>query len=130
MQNTGGPTEGGFRAGIETGPDGESTGNIICYPSFNPNCKVVTLPKSGNYSAGFLSLPEPKRFHDEVLTNATAEINQILSKVLRETSRDSRRSSLHVVLLDEGPMLVWADSEVMETNDIRKGSSKAHAAVW
>lgn len=119
MQNQ--PSEEGFRAGIETGPDGESTGNIICYPSFDPNCKVVRLPKDGaSSSTGFLSLPEPTRFHDEVLIKATQEINEILVKVAQETKRDSRKTSLHVLLADDGPMLIWVDSMAMPMDDIRK----------
>ena len=129
MQNNG-PTEEGFRAGIETGPDGEPTGSIICYPSFSPNCRVVRLPKDGDTSTGFLSLPEPSRFHDEVLINATQEINEILTKVGRETSRDSRKTSLHVLLADDGPMLVWVDTMAMPTDDIRKASRGSHMKTW
>jgi hypothetical protein len=118
------PTEGGFRAGIETGPDGEPTGNIICYPSFDPNCKVVRLPEGvASTSTGFVSLPEPTRFHDEVLIKATKEINKILMNVAQETKQDSRKTSLHVFLADDGPMLIWVDAMAMPMDDIRKFSS-------
>ncbi|UFH57716.1 hypothetical protein [Spirosoma sp. KNUC1025] len=126
MQNNEQPTEGGFRAGIETGPDGKPSGNIICYPSFNPNCIVVTLP-TDNLSTGFLSLPSPTKFHDEVLIKATKEMNDILAKVAQQTSQDSRKTSLHLFLADEGPMLIWVDSMAMETNDIRKVPEMAHS---
>jgi len=117
------PTEGGRRAGIETGPDGKPTGNIVCYPSFNPNCIVVSLPSGGaSISTGFLSLPEPTRFHDDILIKATREINEVLAKMARETKRDSRKTSLHLFLAEDGPMLIWVDSMAMPTDDIRKVS--------
>lgn len=116
--------ESGFRAGIETGPTGDPTGNIICYPSFDPNCKVVRLPEDvASISTGFVSLPEPTRFHDEVLIKATNEINKILMKVAQETKRDSRKTSLHVFLAEDGPMLIWVDAMAMPMDDIRKFSS-------
>lgn len=125
-----GPEEDGFRAGIETGPDGKSTGNIICYPSFSPNCKVVTKPQAGNnLNTGFLSLPEPTRFHDKVLIEATEEINKVVARVTQETKRDNHKASLHVYLAPEGPMLIWADGMAMPTDDIRKGSAAKHASM-
>jgi hypothetical protein len=111
------PEEGGFKAGIEIGPDGKPTGNIVCYPTFNPNCIVVRLPQGGAVtSTGFLSLPEPTPFHDEVLINATIDINKIVAKV--ETDCGSRKGQLHVVLTKNGPMLVWARAMVMPMIDI------------
>src|SRR5260221_9543392 len=112
-----GAQEDGFRAGIETGPDGQPTGNIICYPTFNPNCKVVRLPTGSNQNAGFLSPPEPTPFHDKVLIEATQAINKILLKVAQDTKPDNRRS-LHVYLANDGPMLIWADAMAMPTGDI------------
>jgi hypothetical protein len=96
------------------GPDGAPTGHIICYPSFSPNCTVVTN--------GFTSLSAPTRFHDEVLTKATQEINEILMKVVRESKQDFRKSNLHLVLTDDGPILVWVGSMAMRVDDIRKVS--------
>jgi hypothetical protein len=128
MQNTG-PTEGGFRGGIEIGPDGESTGKIVCYPSFDPNCTVVRLPQPGlSSSGGFISLPEPTHFHDAVLMRATKEINQVLLKMAKETEADSRKTSLHLFHSKDGPMLIWVDTMAMPTDDIRKGSS--HMKPW
>jgi hypothetical protein len=124
-----GPEEGGFRAGIETGPDGKPTGNIICYPTFSPNCKVVTLPSANNLNSGFVSLPEPTRFHDKALIEASQEINKILVKVTQETKRNNPKASLHVYLAHHGPMLIWADAMAMPTDDIRKGSAMKHAAM-
>jgi hypothetical protein len=119
------PTEGGFRAGVEIGPDGEKTGNIICYPSFDPNCIVVRLPKQGALdSTGFLSLPDPLPFHDETLVDATAQINEILTKVL--SKKDSRKGDLHVLVTPEGPMLAWVRAMVMETPDVRKIGTMKH----
>jgi hypothetical protein len=119
-----GPTEDGRRAGIETGPDGKPTGNIVCYPSFNPNCIVVSTPSKGEIaSTGFLSLPEPTRFHDELLQKATREINDILLRVTREAKRESHKSGLHLFLAKEGPMLIWVDTMAMQTDDIRKTSA-------
>jgi hypothetical protein len=115
----------GFRAGIERGPDGESTGNIICYPSSDPNCKVVTLPKPGVIdSTGFLSLPEPAPFHDDTLIKATAAINGVLEKVL--STNEPRKGNLHVVFLEDGPMLAWVRSEAMPVDDIRKPGTITH----
>ena len=122
-----GPEEGGFRAGIETGPDGKSTGNIICYPSFSPNCKVVTLP-TGGAAGGFLSLPEPTRFHDGILIKATQEINHILSKVAKETKGNPEKTNLHLFLADEGPMLIWVSAMAMRTDDIRDAAAMKHSA--
>jgi hypothetical protein len=120
------PEPGGFRAGIERGPDGESTGNIICYPSFDPNCKVVTTPKPNSIdSTGFLSLPEPTPFHDETLIKATAAINGVLEKVL--SSNEPRKGNLHVIMLDDGPMLAWVRAEAMPINDIRKPMMTHHS---
>jgi hypothetical protein len=109
---------GGFRAGIEIGPDGKSTGNIICYPSLEPNCKVVTVPQPSNLtSSGFLSLTEPQPFHDEDLQKASAEINKIVLSVLAENKGKNDRD-LHVVLAKDGPMLVWTRAMVMKVDDI------------
>lgn len=112
-----GPEEGGFRAGVETGPDGEPTGDIICYPSFSPNCKVVRLPQPGNLMAsGFLSVPESQPFHDEELQRASAEINKVVLGVLTKNKGNGR--VLHVLLAKDGPMLVWTRAMVMEVDDI------------
>jgi len=117
------PEEGGFRAGIETGPDGKSTGSIICYPTFNPNCKVVTLPQPGNVdSTGFLSLSEPTPYHDEALIRATVEINKIVAKL--EPHRGSSKGHLHVVFGRDGPMLVWVRAMVMPLDDIAKPANQ------
>ena len=116
-------TPSGRRAGIETGPDGKSTGNIVCYPSDDANCIVVSTPQSGaSTSTGFLSLPEPTRFHDEVLIKATQEINEVLVKVARETKQGSRKTSLHLFLAEDGPMLIRVHSMAMPMDDIRKVS--------
>jgi hypothetical protein len=113
-----GGTESGFKAGIETGPDGNPTGEIICYPSSTPNCRVVRLPQPGNIDgSGFLSVPEPQPFHDDDLVKATAEINKILLGVLTDNKGKNDRD-LHVVLAKDGPMLVWARAMVMDVDDI------------
>jgi hypothetical protein len=123
MQNEG-PEEGGFRAGIETGPDGKPTGNVICYPSFTPNCKVVTLPQSGVIdSTGFISLPSPAPYHDETLISVTAEINKMLGSVI--TKQGHGKAPLHVVFTSDGPMLVWARAMVTSADDIRKQSTQS-----
>jgi hypothetical protein len=119
------PQPGGFKAGIEIGPDGEKTGNIVCYPSFDPNCIVVREPKKGALdSTGFLSLPDPVPFHDDTLVKATAEINEILVKVLAK--REPRKGDLHVTLSKEGPMLVWVRSTAKAVEDIRGVSTMKH----
>lgn len=123
MAQANGNTPAGRRAGIETGPDGKSTGFIICYPSDDVNCRVVSTPQPGAIeSTGFLSFPEPTPFHDKLLMQATREINQILTKLAREAERESGKRSLHVVLVDDGPMLVWVDRMVMPADDIREAS--------
>lgn len=110
--------DGGFKAGIEIGPDGKSTGNIICYPSAAPNCKVVRTPQPGALTtSGFLTVAEPQPFHDEDLQKASAEINRIVLGVLKENKGKNDRD-LHVVLANDGPMLVWARAMVMEVDDI------------
>jgi hypothetical protein len=109
----------GFKAGIEIGPDGEPTGNIICYPTDTPNCIVVREPKKGALdSTGFLSLPDPAPFHDEVLIKATAEINEVIAKVV--TKRDPLKGNLHAILSGDGPMLVWVRTMAMPADDIAK----------
>ena len=119
------PTTSGFRAGIEIGPDGEQTGNIICYPSDDPNCKVVREPKPGVLdSTGFLSLPEPAPFHDEVLISATAEINEILVKIMPK--QDQTKGNLHVIFSEDGPMLAWVRSRVRATDDIPRITEIEH----
>jgi hypothetical protein len=110
----------GFCIGSDTGPDGKPTGKIVCYPCDNGKCIVVTIPQPGNVNSGFLSLPEPTPFHDDILIKATQEINEILMKVARETTQDTRKTSLHLLSTNEGPMLLWADSMVMPVDDIRK----------
>lgn len=117
----------GFKAGIEIGPDGNPTGNIICYPSPSPNCKVVRTPQPGNLNAGFCSLPAPTRYHDEVLIEATQEINKVLAKVAQK-AKGNHHKGLHVYLAPEGPMLIWAEGMAMPTDDIRTGSSMKQAA--
>ena len=119
-----GSQEGGYRAGIEIGPDGEPTGNIICYPSSSPNCKVVRLPQTRDVdSTGFLSLPEPTPYHDQLLQDATGEINKVLTAVL--TKAGVRARNLHVVLAKDGPMLVWTQSMAMELDDVATPPTKA-----
>jgi hypothetical protein len=113
-------TPAGRKAGIETGPDGKSTGFIVCYPSDDMNCIVVSTPKPGSItSTGFLSLPEPTPFHDEHLMHATREINVVLTRLAREGERDSRKSGLHLYLAEDGPMLIWVNTMAMPVNDIR-----------
>jgi hypothetical protein len=113
----------GRKAGPETGPDGKPTGFIVCYPSDDLNCIVVSTPQPGAItSTGFLSLPEPTRFHDEVLIQATQEINEVLAKVARESEEDFRKTSLHLFLAEDGPMLIWVHSMAMPMDDIRKVS--------
>jgi hypothetical protein len=91
---------------------------------------VVTKPQAGNnLNTGFLSLPEPTRFHDKVLIEATEEINKVVARVTQETKRDNHKASLHVYLAPEGPMLIWADGMAMPTDDIRKGSAAKHASM-
>lgn len=110
-----------FDAGIEIGPDGEPTGKIICYPNDNCRCIVVREPKSdAQTSTGFLTVSEPTPFHDEVLIRATQEMNAVLTKMARETKRDSRKTSLHVLLTDDGPMLVWVDAIAAPMKDVRE----------
>jgi hypothetical protein len=122
QNNNDGPTEAGYKAGIEIGPDGEPTGNIVCYPSFNPNCIVVRTPKVGAVtSTGFLSLPEPTPFHDETLINASVKINEILAKI--ENRGESRKGHLHVILANDGPMLVWVRTTAMPMDDVTKSSA-------
>src|SRR5258708_32729642 len=124
-----GPTEDGYKAGIEIGPDGKPTGSIICYPSFSPNCKVVRLPGGDlGSNAGFLSTPEPTRFHDKALIEATREINKILVKATQETKQENPKGSLHVYLAPDGPMLLWAEGMAMPTDDVRKALAKRHSA--
>lgn len=114
MADNNGTTTKGFKAGIEIGPDGESTGNFICYPSDNPNCKVVREPKTASIeSTGFLSLTEPMPFHDETLVEATAKINEILAKVLAK----NEKKELHVIFSEDGPMLAWVRSMVRPVDD-------------
>jgi hypothetical protein len=118
----------GRKAGRETGPDGKETGFIVCYPSDDMDCLVVSTPKPEEITTtGFLSFPEPTRFHDQLLIQATHDINQILIKLAQEAERDSRKSSLHLVLMDDGPMLVWVNSMVMPVDDIRSESSRSEA---
>jgi hypothetical protein len=112
------------RAGIETDAEGDPTGRIICYPVFSGNCIVVNVPKSGALSStGFLSLPDPKPFHDEALIKASAEINEIVAKLIAK--QDAKQGSLHVVTAKKGPMLVWAKSMVTHTDDLTE-SAAAH----
>jgi hypothetical protein len=118
-------TTSGFKAGIEIGPDGEPTGKIICYPSDVPNCIVVREPKPGAVdSTGFLSLPDPTPFHDDALIKATAEINEILVKLLAK--RAPGKGDLHVVHSEEGPMLVWVGSTAKPVDDISRFSTMKH----
>jgi hypothetical protein len=113
----------GFKAGIEIGPDGKSTGNIVCYPSDAPNCIVVRTPEPGLMdTTGFVSLSSAKPFHDDELISASAEVNKVLSKVM--TKQNSRM--LHVTLTSDGPMFVWAHGMTMEADDIRKSGGMAN----
>ena len=46
---------------------------------------LVSKPSTGNVSStGFISLPEPTRFHDAHLIKATQEINRILERVEKD----------------------------------------------
>jgi hypothetical protein len=114
------PVPTGFKAGIEIGPDGKSTGKIICYPSSDPNCIVVRTPEPAEMdSTGFVSLPKATLFHDDTRRKATAEINEILVKIM--TPQDPRM--LHVISTSDGPMLVWGRAMAMQVDDIRKSST-------
>ena len=118
------PTPLEYRAGTEIDAEGDPTGRIICYPVFSGNCIVVTVPKSGALSTtGFLSLPDPAPFHDEALIKATAEINEIVARLI--SKHDAKQGLLHLVTTKNGPMLAWAKSMVMHTDDI-VGSAAAH----
>jgi hypothetical protein len=117
------PTPSGRRAGIETGPDGKSTGNIVCYPSDNANCIVVSTPQPGSAATGFLSPPEPTPFHDQLLVDATREINGVLTKLAQQVEQDPRRGSLHLILVPDGPMLAWVNSMATPVDDIRQPPS-------
>ena len=113
-----------YRAGIEVDAEGDPTGRIICYPDFSGNCVVVQVPKTGAlYSTGFLSLPEPSPFHDESLIKATAEINEIVAKLIDK--QGAKSGTLHVVTTRKGPILAWAKSMIMHSDDIVE-SSMAH----
>jgi hypothetical protein len=121
-----GTSGSGFKAGVEIGPDGKPTGDIICYPSEIPNCKVVRTPEPGNLNSGFCSLPTPTHFHDGLLIEATQEINKVLGRIIQETKGNKR--GLHVYLAPEGPMLIWSEGMAMASDDIRKGSRMKTAA--
>jgi len=121
-----GSGDSGFKAGIEIGPDGKPTGDIICYPSESPNCKVVRTPEPANLSTGFCSLPTPTHFHDGLLIEATHAINKILAKVVQENK--GKRRGLHVYLAPDGPMLIWSTGMAMTTDDIRQGSVMKNVA--
>ena len=120
MQNDG-PEEEGFRAGIVMGPDGKPGDQIICYPSFTPNCIVVVKPsKSDVDSSGFVSPGEPTGYHDHGLVNATAKINEILAEVIDNHGRDD--GGLHVIAMPDGPMFAWVKAMVVQSDDVRKDS--------
>jgi hypothetical protein len=121
-----GANDSGFKAGIEIGPDGKPTGDIICYPSESPNCKVVRTPDPANLNSGFCSLPTPTRFHDGLLIEATQEINKVLARIIQDTK--GKKRGLHVYLAPEGPMLIWSEGMAMSSDDIRKDSAMKKAA--
>jgi hypothetical protein len=115
-----------YRAGIEVDAEGDPTGRIICYPDFSGNCVVVQVPKTGALSStGFLSLPDPTPFHDESLIKATAEINEIVARLIGK--QESKHGTLHVVTTRKGPILAWAKSMIMHSDDITEGAM-AHCA--
>ena len=119
------PEEGGFRAGPVIGPDGKTTGDIVCFPSFDPNCIVVVKPsKSDVKSTGFLSPGEPTGYHDRNLMNVTAKINEILAEAI--DNHDPSDGKLHVVTLPEGPMLAWVKQTTVNVDDIRFESASHH----
>lgn len=122
------PEEGGFRAGPVIGPDGERTGEIVCFPSFSPNCIVVVKPsKTDVKSTGFLSPGEPTGFHDRSLMNATARINEILAETIE--NHDGKDGNLHVITMPEGPMLAWVKQTTVNVEDIRTESASHHHRV-
>ena len=113
-----------YRAGIEVDAEGDPTGRLICYPDFSRHCDLVQVPKTGALNTtGFLSLPEPSPFHDESLIKATAEINEIVAKLIDK--QGAKSGTLHVVTTRKGPILAWAKSMIMHSDDIVE-SSMAH----
>lgn len=113
-----------YRAGIEVDAEGDPTGRIICYPDFSGNCVVVQVPKSGALtSTGFLSLPDATPFHDGALIKATAEINEIIAKLI--SKQEAKHETLHLVTTKKGPILAWAKSMIMHSDDITE-SAMAH----
>ncbi len=103
----------GFDYGVVTDPRGESTGTISCFPSNITRCVVIRQPKPVT-SGGFVSPSKTTSFHDDILVKCTRAINAVISEVMDEIDEDAPSKSLHILITDDGPMLAWLDTHIID----------------